>query len=134
MPQAFLPNPLGPLDLPYPPSEKTLLKDSFKILYFSTDQYLPGLRPTVFLNGYFAPMSTTIAKGTYRKYYYRHTMKCMKMKHHLHVPCKQFANALSKAAYPRAGGLHYAIYLGVLFHIPTPRKSFKNLFGRGAFL
>ena len=60
-------------------------------------------------------------------------MKCMKMKHHLHVPCKQFANALSKAAYPRAGGLHYAIYLGVLFHIPTPRKSFKNLLGRGAF-
>ena len=52
-----------------------------------------------------------------------------------------FANALSTiefndyiAAYPRAGGLHYAIYLGVLFHIPTPRKSFKNLLGRGAFI
>ena len=38
------------------------------------------------------------------------------------------------AAYPRAGSLHYAIYLGVLFHIPTPRKNFKNLLGRGAFL
>ena len=51
-----------------------------------------------------------------------------------------FANALSTiefndyiAAYPRAGSLRYAIYLGVLFHIPTPRKNFKNLLGRGAF-
>ena len=51
------------------------------------------------------------------------------------------ANALStiwlndySAPYPRAGGLHYGIYLGVLFHIPTPRKNFKNLIGRGAFL
>ena len=31
------------------------------------------------------------------------------------LTCTQFANTLSKAAYPRAGGLHYAIYLGVLF-------------------
>ena len=57
------------------------------------------------------------------------------------ITCEQFANALSTiefndyvAAYPRAGSLHYAIYLGVLFHIPTPRKNFKNLLGRGAFL
>ena len=57
------------------------------------------------------------------------------------ITCEQFANALSTiefndyvAAYPRAGSLRYAIYLGVLFHIPTPRKSFKNLLGRGAFL
>ena len=57
------------------------------------------------------------------------------------ITCSQFANALStilfngySAGFPRAGGLHNPIYLGVLFHIPTPRKSFKNLFGRGAFL
>ena len=55
--------------------------------------------------------------------------------------CTFFANTLSTiefndyiAAYPRAGSLPYAIYLGVLFHIPTPRKNFKNLQGRGAFL
>ena len=54
---------LLPLDLPYPHSFNILLtsKESFKILYFSTDQYLPGLRPTVYLNGYFTPMSPTIA-------------------------------------------------------------------------
>ena len=42
------------------------MQDSFKIFYFPTVQYLPGLRPIVFLNGYFKPKSTTIARGTYK--------------------------------------------------------------------